>query len=95
VAAVDRGVHAGLDAFDSSGEEYASGDLDNSSSDGGSSWHEGRPRHVDAWVSPGRNVLTERLLFAFTVLCFYFATYNTLFNSLLTIEMQHISITLV
>jgi hypothetical protein len=25
----------------------------------------GRPRHADAWVSPGREEVTERLLFAF------------------------------
>lgn len=45
-------------------EEYASGELDSTSSDS-FTWHEGRAWHVDAWVSPGRAELTERLLFAF------------------------------
>lgn len=63
---IDCGVHTGLDAFDGSGEEYASGELNNTSSDGsGSSWLLRRPSHVDAWVSPGREALTQRLLFAF------------------------------
>lgn len=61
---MDHGTHAGLDAFESLGDEYASGELDSSSSDG-FSWHEGRARHVDTWVSPGHADLTERLLFAF------------------------------
>jgi hypothetical protein len=48
----------------SSEEEYESGELDTSGSDE-FSWHEGRDQHVDAWVSPGRPELIERLLFAF------------------------------
>ncbi|XP_066360865.1 uncharacterized protein [Miscanthus floridulus] len=58
-----RGVDAGIDAFQSSGDEYESGDLDSSSD--GFSWQEGHARSIDAWVSPGRDDLTERLLFAF------------------------------
>lgn len=61
-AFVDRGTQPALDV--SSGEEYESGELDTSGSDE-FSWHEGRARHVDAWVSPGRPELTEHLLFAF------------------------------
>ena len=49
----------------SSAEEYASGELDYGSDSSGSSWQEGRPRHAEAWLSPGRDSLNERLLFAF------------------------------
>lgn len=52
-----------IDALQSSGDEYASSDLDSSSSS--FDWQEGRARSADAWVSPGRPELTERLLFAF------------------------------
>jgi hypothetical protein len=45
-------------------EEYESGELDSDSSDS-FTWHEGWARRADAWVSPGRAELTERLLFAF------------------------------
>jgi len=56
-----------MEGVESSGEEYASGELelDSVSSASGSSWHEGRPRHADAWVSPGHDELSKRLLFAF------------------------------
>ena len=49
----------------SSAEEYASGELDSESDSSRSSWQGGRPRHAEAWVSPGRASLNERLLFAF------------------------------
>ena len=49
----------------SSAEEYASGELDSGSDSSRSSWQGGRPRHAEAWVSPGRASLNERLLFAF------------------------------
>ena len=51
-----------MDASDSSGEEFGSGDLDSSSDD---AWQQTRLRHAEAWVSPGRAELSERLLFAF------------------------------
>ena len=56
---------SGASGGGSSNDEYASGELDSGSEASGSSWQEGRPRHADAWVSPGCEVLTERLLFAF------------------------------
>jgi len=55
-------IFAGMDASDSSGEEFGSGDLDSSSDD---AWQQTRLRHAEAWVSPGRAELSERLLFAF------------------------------
>lgn len=58
-----RVVHVGIGAPPSSDDEYASGDLDSSSS--GFDWQEGRTRSVDAWAFPGRLELTERLLFVF------------------------------
>ena len=59
-----RGIGAGP-SF-SSEEEFASGDpaSDDSSSDV-FSWQEGRASHADAWVSPGRPELCERMLYAF------------------------------
>jgi hypothetical protein len=69
--ALDLGASAlgsgtlGASGDGSSAEEYASGEMDSGTEASGSSWQEGRPRHADAWVSPGRDVLTERLLFAF------------------------------
>jgi hypothetical protein len=65
---VEVGVEVGMGGVgDSSADEYASGelDLDSGSFSSGSSWHEGCPRHADAWVSPGRDELADRLLFAF------------------------------
>jgi hypothetical protein len=64
-AVVDRADRGGGDVVVSSGEEYASGELDSASNGSGSSWQEGRPRHAEPWVSPSRGELTERLLFAF------------------------------
>jgi len=69
--ALDLGASAlgsgalGASGDGSSTEEYASGEMDSGTEASGSSWQEGRPRHADAWVSLGRDVLTERLLFAF------------------------------
>lgn len=64
-ASVSRGVGTTTDAsFSSSEEEYASGDLDSSSSDG-FSWQEGRARHAEAWVSSGHPELCEHMLYAF------------------------------
>ena len=51
-----------IDTFLSDDEEYESGDLDTTSSE--FSW-EGRTNSADAWVSPGRDELSERLIFAY------------------------------
>ena len=56
----DRGTNA---AFGSSDDEAESGDFPGSdSSSEGDSWQRGRPAYADAWVSPGRPELGERLL---------------------------------
>lgn len=49
----------------SSAEEFASGELDSGSDGSGSSWQGGHPSHAEAWVSPGRAELNDRLLYAF------------------------------
>lgn len=64
-ASASVGVDAVPTLDTSSGEEYASGELDSGSDSSGSSWQAGRPSHAEAWVSPGRAELNERLLFAF------------------------------
>jgi len=65
---VAHGVAATNRYSTSSGEEYDSGEFsangDNSSSDG-SPWQSHRARHADAWVSPRRQEVVVRLLFAF------------------------------
>ena len=65
--AVTDSLEPGVEGVVSSTEEYVSGELelDSVSSASGSSWHEGRPRHADAWVSPGGAEPSQRLLFAF------------------------------
>lgn len=63
--ASERGTQIVSEPQASSGEEYASGEMDSGSDGSGDSWEEGRTRHAEAWVSPGRPELSERLLFAF------------------------------
>ena len=63
--ALEQGTQTAASHQASSGEEYASGDLDSASDASGESWQEGRPRHADAWMSPGRPELSERVLFAY------------------------------
>jgi hypothetical protein len=58
-------TQASMPIVTSSSEEYASGELDSGSDGSGSSWQRGRPGHAEAWVSPGRADLNERLLYAF------------------------------
>lgn len=58
-----HGIDVGIDAFQDTSDEYESGELD--SSESSDSWQQDHAWFVDAWVSPGRDELTDHLLFAF------------------------------